>query len=429
MNLFDILKSAKEQIIFFGVLPIAQDLLNITSELQTLLDKKPDLKLTILYESETDLFNKSLILNSSSVKNRITFRELKNKIERIKDFQKYLFKYDANKQKWFTSSECPHKLYQVNLQHTFYAIIIDSQLYYCPQFLELPKFDNYIKISENNNLYQEIKDLLSFYINGDKGGIYLSEPHARKDKMLVMYDKGDTPRGIYPRPAFYNTDFQRYSVWLLIFNRKGELLLHKRSENAKDNANLWDKSAGGHVDITDKSSAKTAEKELIEELYMSKAEYTKHVDVQTDNMINLGEWKPKKRGNELALEVFKSFGEDDFGYFFIKDQVKRTSRRRFYDEEKQENYYKETKFMSDVFLFIAPDGELEDEDSLDSLSSFAGIGHRLITIQKLKNEISIAKQNRTADDDFTDDLLYIVEHFEDLLLQFSEYIRFVFNKG
>ncbi len=432
MSLLNLLADAKSEIILFGVLPLADDLLEDADGIGKLLDEAPGLKLTILYESETDLFNKSLILNSEAVSNPISFIELKNKVNRVKTIEKYLYQYSKGskkKQEEFKAKDSPHRVFQINLQHPFYAIIVDKKVYCCLQFIGLSRLEDFKVVELADPMHQRIRELISFYIDPRRGGIYLSMPDTPPDRMLVMYDKDDTPRGIYPRAAFYNTDFQRYSVWLLIFNRKGELLLHQRSEKASDNANLWDKSAGGHVDIKDRSSAHTAEKELIEELFMTKAEYTKHVGVDTSKMVNLGEWSPEKRNNDFALNVFDYFDDDDFGYFYIKEPCRRTSKRRFIDSETGSPYLKETKFISDIFLFISPATELQSKDDLKDLSSYAGKDHKLVSVQELKAWISDTKRNNKADSLFTDDLLFIMESYEDQLIQFSDFVSTHFSEA
>ena len=97
--------------------------------------------------------------------------------------------------------------------------------------------DNYIQITADS-LVRGDTHLLMAYENDKGPGVYNSLP---TDEMLVMYDRENVPRGIFPRKAFYNTDFQRYSVWLLVFTRDGRILLHKRAPDAKDNRGMWDK--------------------------------------------------------------------------------------------------------------------------------------------------------------------------------------------
>jgi len=427
MNLLNILNKGKQQITIFGTLPIAEDLVDHAKDITKLIIKRQNLRFTILYESDTDLFNKALIFNSDIEKKKTPYRILQSRLDRIRSLENHLYYSHEQEDKQAFKKNEKYNLYQINLPLPFYAILVDNALYLCHQLVRIPTISDYEKISPKKALFKHVKDLIEHYSNIEGAGIYLSKPDTPKDKMLVMYDRSDIPRGIYPRDSFYNTDFQRYSTWLLIFNRKGELLIHKRSDKAQDNGSLWDKSAGGHVDISDKSSAETAEKELIEELFLVKAEYTKHTKSDTSNLINLGEWNTDKRNKDECLKQVNSFGKDEFGYFFLKNPVKRTSKRRFIDEITLKPYFKETKFISDIFLFIAPEGEISNKDQLKSLSKYAAKGHDLVTIQELANRINKSKNENTAQDLYTDDLIFIVEEYEDLLIEFSDAVRFNFK--
>ena len=138
------------------------------------------------------------------------------------------------------------------------------------------------------NLKKELISFIEYVTNETSGGVYLSN---QNDEMIEIYDRENIPRGIFPRKAFYRTDFQRRSVWILIFNRSGKLLIHKRNTeegSVKDNAGLWDKSAGGHVNVNDMSSADTAEKELIEEMYLPDAEHSTYERPERKHLVNLG---------------------------------------------------------------------------------------------------------------------------------------------
>ena len=278
----------------------------------------------------------------------------------------------------------------------------------------------------NDSCYRAVNDYIEFYINEQKGGIYQSE---LSDEMLVMYDKEKIPRGIFPRKAFYNPDFQRYSVWLFIFNRRGELLLHQRSMKAKDNCGLWDKSVGGHVDIADTSTAMTAERELIEELFLP-AKFTQYMKENPQDIINMGAWKPDKRGYERALSDIHDFGPCDWAYFHVEKLISRTSKRRYHlcDDSNARPVIKETKFISDVFLFIAPLGILDDDKDVKKLSKEVGLNHTLKTIPEIARWIEDEKAKDNENEVFTDDLLYTMDYMRDMLEEFSEMVKVTFAK-
>ena len=141
---------------------------------------------------------------------------------------------------------------QLNLRMCFNAIFADdARLYIGPTFPVGHSEDHYFSVSRDMPLHTEVARLIHGYQDHKGAGVYTSD---KDDEMLVMYDRDRVPRGIFPRHAFYNTEFQRYSVWLLVFTRDGKVLLHRRAPDAKDNRGLWDES-GGHVDIADSSSA------------------------------------------------------------------------------------------------------------------------------------------------------------------------------
>ena len=84
-------------------------------------------------------------------------------------------------------------------------------------------------------------------------------------------------RGIFPRAAFSTTRYARYSVWGPVFNHNGQMLLQRRSPTTNDNLRLWDEATGGHEDLRDSSTSITAKRELVEEMYLPRAEFTRHM--------------------------------------------------------------------------------------------------------------------------------------------------------
>lgn len=455
--------SAKKEITIIGVLPIENEITGHSKDIVNLYFNNPDFKMKIFHESENDLFARSLYLDSKSSDKRISFQELKNKISRIKRLHKSFLSKEEERieQKLIVSNDELEKrmgkpqnlsICQLNLKQPLNIIKIDDEIYTSEIFLDIATLKDYKLESD-----QEKIDYILKYINyiSDKklGGIYQS---IEGEELIEMYDTDDCPRGIFPRKAFYNTDFQRYSVWIFVFNRKGQLMLHQRDDKvAKDNAGLWDKSAGGHVDITDRSSNEAAEREIIEEMYLSEAEYTKYLKGDTKNLINLGEWRSKAREDEQGLNLFKRIGDDDWGYFYLKPCVKRVSKRRFVEARNDNQkpdfvfsktykdefsylgrdanlaykfYNRDTKFISDIFFFIAPDTEINDEEGLKKVPSKAAKNRALIEIRDLLDWIDTEKDNGNAEDIFTDDLLYIASQYKEILLGFVDHIKFSFKK-
>ncbi len=442
MLLEDKLKEAKREIIIVGVLPVEEFFIRNRLLFADKIRKNNNFKITVFHESESVLFNRSLALDTRYNKsNRISFKELKNKITRMQRFgSSFMFRGENNEYKDFCEDRSQYEVKQLNLWYPSNIIVIDDEYYLSHVLLNISKFDDYRKIEEKD-LEDCIKSYIDYIRDKKAGGLYNSKPD---DEMIEMYDRDDIPRGIFPRKSFYNTNSQRYSVWLFVFNRNGQLLLQKRSTNpnkVKDNGGLWDKSAGGHVDIEDRSSANTAVRELVEEMYMHDAEYSSYIMEKTNNFINLGEFYEAKREEEQVLNIFKRLSDVDYGYFFLKDSSKRTSKRVFVDWKdhsltskeiinEHDNVngidVKETKFISDIYLFVSPLNELNNEADLIKMNSTAVCNRRLIEVQDLIDEIEDAKENQTAIINYTDDLLYIVDDLKEVLLGFSDYIKQVF---
>lgn len=425
MNITQLIQDSSKAITIVGALPLSGQLTEAAEEIYGALMRNEQLRITVLYESDSDLFYQSLSSDTRNSKNRMSFakmRDLRNRIARLREFIRQLSKSDESK-----ALKDRLQIKQVNLRLTLNAVRADEAIFICPISTEVPSTEMYRAIQRDDKWYPLLQDYIDFYVDDSRGGIYQSEP---SEEMLVMYDREKIPRGIFPRKAFYNTDFQRYSVWLLVFNRRGELLLHQRSQTTKDNRGLWDKSAGGHVDIADTSTGATAERELIEELFLPEAEFTKYMRENPRDVINMGAWRPDKRGYERALSDIHDFGADDWAYFFIPDPVSRTSRRRYHlsDETNSEVVVKETKFISDVFLFVAPAGIIDDSADVSKLAKAAGSNHVLKSIPELLTWIEKEKAAGRENTVFTDDLLYIMDYMRDMLEEFSEMVRVTFSR-
>lgn len=307
----------------------------------------------------------------------------------------------------------------------------------------LPTIDDYQEIElKELPIYKQIVNYLDFLLNPSSGGIYLSSPG---DELIQLYDRMDYPRGIYPRKAFYSTEYQRYSVWSLIFNRSGEILLHKRSDYTADNRSLWDKSSGGHIDLRDSSTIITAKRELVEELFLPEAEFTKYMKAEIGDIIDFGEWNIEKRQEKYLKGELDGLDDIDWAVFRATDAetgdpltIKRKSERimHFKDmnsdgtvkkDEKGNPIFKEetekwkTRFISDVFLFIAPEG-FSKEQMLLAEQKGAASQHRFMSVSELIQDVIYDNPQV-----YTDDMVYICNELKWLLVQFSEFIRFIFE--
>lgn len=464
MNLNDLLtneigKYAEKEIVIVGVNPIINEIIDNAQLFSDLLRCNQGLKITIIYESETENFNQSLFYDKDLSEHKIEFERLQTYRNRLiggkkarnkknAGFLEDVLDYCKSEEESIDFSK-RLTLLQNNLRHNINIIKADNVIFYSFTGLELPSINLYqkISISSNPEFYKQISNYISFLFNAKTGGLYLSKPG---EELIQLYDRDDYPRGIYPRKAFYSTDFQRYSVWAFIFNRKGELLLHKRSDYVADNQSLWDKSAGGHVDLRDSSTIITAKRELVEELFLPEAEYTKYMRAEIGDIIDFGEWNPEKRQEKHFKGDFDGMDDADWVVFRATNKetgdpltIKRKSERVMHIKEKDINgknlvdecghpIFKaetetwNTRFISDVFLFIAPEGYIDIEEQMCDLisaaeKSGAGAEHRLMSIEDLSKDIDENPQK------YTDDMVYVNNEMRWLLLQFSEFIKYIFK--
>jgi len=404
------------------VLPLENTLRRSDKKIWEVMERNRELRIEILCESDNDLFFQSLSTTGPLVKYAVGFvrmREKKNRILRLKArVLKHCSRIEMKK-----SVDERIQIRQSNLRVNMNVIRVDNTIYACPVGVLIPSEKDYRKINDEDEWYHQIDKYLEFY--HEEGAIYQS---IQSDEMLETYDRDCIPRGSFPRKAFYNTDFQRYSVWCFVFTRSGKLLLHQRSMKVKDNRGLWDKSVGGHVDIKDSSTSISAERELIEELFMPNAEHTDKMREDTQDVVNLGKWCPEKRGYEDAFNDILEFDPGEWGYFFLPPTIMRTSKRRIHPSVANESDFelKETKFISDVFLFVAP--EKFGVNDLKKLSKAAGQDHKLLTIQEIIEWVEREKKKETAEKTFTDDLLYIIDYLRDSLEEFAEMLRGKFSE-
>ena len=472
MELLDLLKNlegkpAQNKIVIVGVNPIIQKITENPLIFYDILRSCEKLDLTLIYENETENFNQSLFYIKNISKNKMDFDKLQTYRSRliggkkgrnntagfVEDVLRYCDDVDIQR-----DMRKRIKLLQNNLRQFVNIILADDVIWYCFTTLELPTLSMYRKVSKKSDcqLYEQLETYIEFMLDENSGRKYMSEPN---DELIELYDMKDMPRGIYPRKAFYTTDFQRYSVWAFIFNRKGELLLQQRSPFTTDNRELWDKSAGGHVDLKDSSTIITAKRELVEELFLPEAEFSKYMSAELGDIVDFGEWNIEKRPEKNFKNEFDGLAPADWIVFRATQQngepmtVQRKSPRIMHvkDRDKDGNYivlkdkdgeeiigkngkavfqeHKEiwhTRFISDVFLFIAPEGYIDTQDEINRLIEVAEekgaqCAHRLVTIDELVEDVE------NNPDKYTDDMVYMCSEEKWLLVEFAESIKYIFR--
>ena len=444
MSLLDKIGKARRRVVIIGTTSIAAELERAGKPLADLLLLNPDLTVTVLYESDSECFQQSLLLDTPFSVNRSSYDSLITHRNRVggpavhrKDLPMPGLLQDvlqqANDESERRSILTRLLVRQHNLRMPICVIIADDRLWFTVVANTLPNIDNYQQVPKEQPLYEMVLSFGDFCTDPEKGGIYLSKPG---EELIQLYDRDGYPRGIFPRPCFYTTRYKRYSIWGFVFNRTGELLLHQRSMTTKDGRGLWDKSIGGHVDLRDYSTFRTAQRELIEELFLPEAEFSKYVQAYLKDIINFGDWNPLKRVETSFKNAFAALDANDWILFRVTDEngnplsVDRESQRRMHDDDGNVAW-KSTVFISDVFFFIAPPGYIDDENQVHktfelSEKKGAAQSHALITIGGLRDWIEMERQKGTQKEVFTDDLLYIDTQYRGLLERFSEFIRYIF---
>ena len=69
------------------------------------------------------------------------------------------------------------------------------------------------------------------------------------DELLYEVDEHDAIIGPRTRGELHRLKLRHRAVHILLFNRRGEVFLQKRSASKDINPGLWDTSAAGHVDF------------------------------------------------------------------------------------------------------------------------------------------------------------------------------------
>lgn len=363
---------------------------------------------------------------------------------------------------------------QLNLRLPYNAIIITSNgkkhIWFHPLSLNVPSVEDYMYVAEDDSNFSKIYNIVNQHMNffetekespidGDTidksdinklnmtgGKKYTSLPNS---ELLEAYDKNNKRVAIFDRKSFLTLEYKRASIWGFIFNRKGQLLLHKRSNETADNRGLWDKSTGGHVDLTDVSTTETAKREFIEELYMRDAEFSKYNDSKTEMVVDFGEWRRGLRSDESFIEAFAPFTDRDSHVIMFRAftegsslpltvdraSIRKISKQIGKDKNGNPIYEtvdRDTRFRSDVFFFITAEGEMDTEEQMkatfknagvdDENSKSASAGHKLVEIPDLVNDVLNNKK------DYTDDLIYIVKDYSGYLTEFSAFVKDVFER-
>ena len=119
------------------------------------------------------------------------------------------------------------------------------------------------------------------------------------EETFPVVDDSDRVLGAAPRSKVHGDNLRHRAVHILIFNKKGEILLQKRTRWKDRHPLLWDSSAAGHVNAgEDYNSA--AQRELKEEL---------GIDV---GLKQLGKLPASTRTDQEFISVYQGCHDGDF---------------------------------------------------------------------------------------------------------------------
>lgn len=410
-HIFKILSLAKKEVLIIGVVPLEiewDDLLNIWADTS---NANPSFSATILCESDNFLFAKSFITDTEHATPRVSFKEM-------------AFRRDQVIGRADTRIADNIRILQFHLPIPICAIRIDGELIYSPWLHALPT--TYIECGSEDPWSSLISSYADVAID-QKQGLKYSSKHG--DEILELFDHSRTPRGIYPRASFYDTDYSQLVVWALVFDRDGRLLIHRRDKNAKDNDSMWDKSVGGHIDFqNDVDSSRAVLREVIEELFTDelKEQDIRTWDITDRDMIYMGEWRPKQR-RSAPLEEIRSY-TTEWAFFRLKDSQHLYSPRHM--PLRHGGGIRRLRVIADVYLFVAG-RSLKDE----SLGKLENSKYKLIELSDLKTVMDRAMSQQSVEgfedgDDareiplFSPDLTNIMTgSLRDVLEEFSLHVK------
>jgi tetratricopeptide (TPR) repeat protein len=422
-QIFTLLEAAERRVRLLGVLALDLNWSQLARAWANKIRKQDDFKVTVLCESDNLLFTKSLILDTDVVKTRRSFRKLKFARDKA---------LDLIKEARLVGDQGTETIMEVQIMHLPIPLAIaqiDGRIF---ANLWLHETEDYFEeITENHPWHSLIEGYMNTYFDPRSGRKYTSHPG---DELLELYDHDRTPRGIYPRESFYDTDHSQLVVWAFVFDRRGRMLIHRRSDNAKDNQGMWDKSVGGHVEFSDHHTSRAAYREVIEELFTEEPEDVKSDlkkwAISDEEVIYLGDWRPSRRKHYPFQEI-RSF-EREWAFFRLRDVE---GFERLYSPRMLSNATKRRlRVIPDIFLFVA--GPQLNEDFLNRLKNST---FKLIELPHLKSvmdralsgkEVARFDENRfdpskvNAVPQFSPDLEKVMTgKMRDILEEFSQYIK------
>jgi len=410
MNVKEIIKQAQHNLTIIGVAGFGNWLSKFLENLES---NNQELQVKVLCENQNYLFAKSRIIDNNESSMRYSFSDLKFENELIIDKTYLSVKKNKNIDIKICYIDIPIRI-----------IICDNKIY-TNNWITTPQIE-YKLVDKQSEEFDSISEFIKLISAENIGQKFTSPYWGKKNKpveTIELFDEDRIRRGIFPRSAFYDSGFIKLVVWVFIFDRNGKMLIHKRSENAKDNRDMWDKSVGGHADyINDIDTSRTVPREVIEELKTNENVESNFLIPRDDNVIFLGEWKPNKRYDFPFLEVQKY--QKNWVYFKVPRNERTSSPRMLPDGTEKGN-----EVIADSYLFLLSDDKESD------VQEFKNSSYKLLFPSQIKNAIENSDQN-IGDPNFdgkvpkfTPDLRYAFKgKLRQELDSFSKSIRNFFNE-
>lgn len=436
MELLEEAKLAENRVLIIGAMPFASEFENSESVIADILRIRNNLELSIYYESKSEIFSQSLCLDLGNktfnkllrARDRIFGKEVENEKNRTDTLQSRVLKHLTQGE--IEQSKPRIKVRQTHTRLPAYVVVIDNRLWTAQALIHLPEPKDYVEIPSDDKRYKELVEYSIAF--KDKWANYTSE---QGEEIIEVFDRSGYPHGTLPRKAFYTEAYARHVVWMFVFNRKGEVLLHQRSNKTKDNRLLWDKSTGGHVSITDSSTTITAKRELIEEMYLPEDDLTAYVSADIGDVIDYGEWNLNKKPDSTFIEQMRSLQKRDWMLFRATDNfgrpitIEQVVKRRISNKDGSVTK-RPTVMKAELFFLIAPPGQLDNEDSMRSslehdLEKSAANDHKCISINDLIEWKISTEEDGKIEEIFTADLQLLLENYRDELEAFSDFVEYL----